>query len=320
MNRFPGVGRRIRQRLKATGYWKDGRPDIARFCTDKDYRSQYLYAWLGDRVPGPDAPRDLRLGRRTAAASPRETALSLERGARTAAASGGVASVEFQLGAHSYETRFLPLGDRPSTPRRLLMIVREITERTRAEEAARALARVSHELAGTLDPAEATERVVSAVLDLSRVRRASLFQLDPASGALVCVAEAGQGEHEHWLGQVIPPGDGMTQQAIRERRPLWTHDVGAGVERLLDVPAHLRERVAAEGHRSVVVLPLVSRGEVLGALALASDAGYVFRPVELGLLSGFADAAAVAIRNARVYELSERRRQAAEALADVRRP
>ena len=51
MNRFPGVGRRIRQRLKATGYWKDGRPDIARFCTDKDYRSQYLYAWLGDRVP-----------------------------------------------------------------------------------------------------------------------------------------------------------------------------------------------------------------------------------------------------------------------------
>src|SRR5256714_1208766 len=414
MNRFPGVGRRIRQRLKATGYWRDGRPDIARFCADKNYRSQYLYAWLGDRVPayenlvrlardlevpaewvmfgtGPsgvvegteavNGPKptppaqlidfarlrqvtsrlvrleaeleaifrafpdfyfwldadgtflawqggrgselhvapDLMLGRKIADTFPPEAALSLERGARTAAASGGVASVEFQLGAHSYETRFLPLGDRPSTPRRLLMIVREITERTRAEEAARALARVSHELAGTLDPAEATERVVSAVLDLSRVRRASLFQLDPASGALVCVAEAGQGEHEHWLGQVIPPGDGMTQQAIRERRPLWTHDVGAGVERLLDVPAHLRERVAAEGHRSVVVLPLVSRGEVLGALALASDAGYVFRPVELGLLSGFADAAAVAIRNARVYELSERRRQAAEALADVGR-
>ncbi|PYM36555.1 MAG: hypothetical protein DME15_03415, partial [Candidatus Rokuibacteriota bacterium] len=81
--------------------------------------------------------------------------------------------------------------------------MREITERTRAEEAARALARVSHELAGTLDPAEATERVVSAVLDLSRVRRASLFQLDPASGALVCVAEAGEGPHDRWLGQVI---------------------------------------------------------------------------------------------------------------------
>src|SRR5256885_15956867 len=89
------------------------------------------------------------------------------------------------------------------------MIVREITERTRAEEAARALARVSHELAGTLDPAEATERVVSAVLDLSRVRRASLFQLDPSSGALVCVAVAGPGGHEELVGAGGPPGGGI---------------------------------------------------------------------------------------------------------------
>src|SRR5213079_794842 len=294
MSRFPGVGQRVGQRLRALGYWRNGRPDVARFCSEKDYRPQYVYAWLGDRIPAydnltrlahdldvapewvmfgpgpatrrdaPDAvdatpgPRrgpqiidfarlrqvtsrlvrleaeleaifrafpdlyfwldadgtflawqggrgselhvapDLMLGKKIADTFPPETALSLERGARTAAASGGVASVEFQLGAHSYETRFLPLGDRPSTPRRLLMIVREITERTRAEEAARALARVSHELAGTLDPAEATERVVSAVLDLSRVRRASLFQLDPASGALVCVAEAGEGPHDRW--------------------------------------------------------------------------------------------------------------------------
>jgi len=54
MSRFPGVGRRIRQRLRVTGYWKDGRPDITRFCADKGYRPQYLYAWLGDRVPSYD--------------------------------------------------------------------------------------------------------------------------------------------------------------------------------------------------------------------------------------------------------------------------
>ena len=412
MNRFPGVGRRIRQRLKATGYWKAGRPDIARFCADKGYRSQYVYAWLGDRLPGYDnlvrlardldataewvmfgtspaagtrpaeiadgpkaAPRaqlidftrlrevtsrlvrleaeleaifrafpdfyfwldadgtflawqggrgselqvapDLMLGKRIADAFPPEAALSLERGARDAAASGGVVSVEFALGAHSYETRFLPLGDRASPPRQLLMIVREITERKQAEEAARALARVGHELAGTLDPAEATERVVSAVLDLFRVRRAVLFQLDPASGNLACVAVAGEGDHGAWLGQVIPPGASMAQQALRQRRPVWSHDVTAAPPS--DVPAWLRARATAEGHKSVVAVPLVSRGEVLGALTLASDSEHVFTPVELGLLSGFADAAAVAIRNAREYELSERRRQAAQALADVGR-
>src|SRR5438034_3006210 len=51
MSRFPGVGQRVRQRLRALGYWKDGRPDVGRFCSERDYRPQYLYAWLGDRIP-----------------------------------------------------------------------------------------------------------------------------------------------------------------------------------------------------------------------------------------------------------------------------
>ncbi len=413
MDRFPGMGRRLRQRLRATGYWRDDRPDIARFCAEKGYRPQYIYAWLGDRVPsyenlirlgrdlgalpewvmfgtGPGArtepveaaaearraPRgqlidftrlrqvtsrlvrleaeldaifrafpdfyfwldadgtflawqggrgselhvapDLMLGKRIADAFPPDAAQALERGARDAAASGGAVSVEFALGAASYETRFLPLGARPSAPRRLLMIVREITERKQAEDAANALARVSHELAGTLDPAEATERVVSAVLNLFRVRRAGLFELDPASGALVCVAVAGAGgDHNAWKGRVIPPGGSLSQRVIHERRPFWSHHVTAEPRR--DLPAWLRERLAAEGHRSIVALPLVSRDEVLGTLTLASDSERVFTPVELRLLSGFADAAAVALRNARLYELSERRRQAAQALADVGR-
>src|SRR5207249_10385799 len=54
MSRFPGVGQRVRQRLRALGYWKDGRPDVGRFCSERDYRPQYLYAWLGERIPTPD--------------------------------------------------------------------------------------------------------------------------------------------------------------------------------------------------------------------------------------------------------------------------
>src|SRR5712692_3619019 len=61
MNRFPGMGRRLRQRLRATGYWRDDRPDIARFCAEKGYRPQYIYAWLGDRVPSYE--NLIRLGR-----------------------------------------------------------------------------------------------------------------------------------------------------------------------------------------------------------------------------------------------------------------
>lgn len=49
---FPGVGDRIARRLNALGYWKNGRPDVTRFCEEKRYRPQYVYAWLRDRVPG----------------------------------------------------------------------------------------------------------------------------------------------------------------------------------------------------------------------------------------------------------------------------
>src|SRR3990167_5381643 len=51
MNGFPGVGIRIQARLKALGYIKNGRPDILRFCQERAYRPQYLYAWLRGRLP-----------------------------------------------------------------------------------------------------------------------------------------------------------------------------------------------------------------------------------------------------------------------------
>ncbi len=54
MSKFSGIGDRLKHRLKLIGYWKNGRPDVARFCHEKGYRPQYLYAWLKNRLPGPE--------------------------------------------------------------------------------------------------------------------------------------------------------------------------------------------------------------------------------------------------------------------------
>ena len=59
MNRFPGLGSRLSDRLRVLGFWKDERPDVGRFCREKGYRPQYVYAWLKDRVPGYDNLRRL---------------------------------------------------------------------------------------------------------------------------------------------------------------------------------------------------------------------------------------------------------------------
>lgn len=54
MQRFPGIGRRVAERLRSLGFWKDDRPDVGRFCRELGYRPQYVYAWLQGRTPDYD--------------------------------------------------------------------------------------------------------------------------------------------------------------------------------------------------------------------------------------------------------------------------
>src|SRR3972149_5826006 len=187
MNGFPGVCIRIQARLKALGYSKNGRPDILRFCQERAYRPQYLYAWLRGRLPawenlvrlardldvspegvmvgtgggagagrgraGPAGAPGPVAGKRRAAPSPPEPAPTLESAARDALAASAPASVEFTLPSRagdgrepvvrSYEARFVPLAERAPAPPRLLMIVRDITERKRAEDPTRAPVRAA---------------------------------------------------------------------------------------------------------------------------------------------------------------------------------
>lgn len=63
MPRFLGVGDRIKARLEALGYWRDGRADVGRFCREHGYDPRGFYAWLRGRVPATylnQLARDLR--------------------------------------------------------------------------------------------------------------------------------------------------------------------------------------------------------------------------------------------------------------------
>jgi transcriptional regulator with XRE-family HTH domain len=51
MAKWPKIGDRLRERLQAVGYWRDGRPEVGRFCVERGYLTTYLYRWLSGATP-----------------------------------------------------------------------------------------------------------------------------------------------------------------------------------------------------------------------------------------------------------------------------
>jgi GAF domain-containing protein len=77
----------------------------------------------------------------------------------------------------------------------------------------------------------------------------------------------------------------------------------------------LREDARARGFRSVVAVPLLRGGDVVGVFAVTRDHVGGFAPAEIALLQTFANQAVIAVENARLLtELQARNRDLTEAL------
>jgi signal transduction histidine kinase len=199
----------------------------------------------------------------------------------------------------------------------LVVILRDATERRRADAALREIAEIGHDLGTTHDPEEITVRIVGAVLGLFAGRRSILYQRDRATGELVCVATAGAGRQEQWIGRRLPSGAGVAGLSVAQGRAIWSPNLLADVR--FTVPSWERLRFREEGYQAAVGVPLGAGPDIVGALVVATAAERVFTEDDLRLLSLFAAHAAVAMRNAELLRESERRRGVAERLAAVSR-
>lgn len=192
-------------------------------------------------------------------------------------------------------------------------IARDIGARRRSERTARTLAQVGRELLGTLDLAQIGERIVGAVLEVFEGRRAVLYQLEPASGRLVCVAAAGPGDPGRWVGTHVPADHGIAGRAVAGRRVVTGTATGGNGGSASDGAG------PEEAGHSLIAVPLSARGRVLGALMVGADRDRVYSEAEQDLLTVFGDQAALALQNARLFTETERGRRLAERLAGVAR-
>ena len=115
------------------------------------------------------------------------------------------------------------------------------------------------------------------------------------------------------LGYEMAFGEGISTQAINERRTIWVDDYRRYANRVRDLDRYV--------FGSVICVPLIFRGEAIGTLNLhATGGGHRFGAEDAGLLGAFAGHAAIAIDHARRFENEVRLGQVlAETNADLNR-
>lgn len=100
----------------------------------------------------------------------------------------------------------------------------------------------------------------------------------------------------------IPADVGLGGKVLATRSPYWVTNYGTSTA--IDHDPDFDRLADAETLVALLGVPLVIRGEAIGALFAADRAERSFQAGEIALLSAFADHAAVALDNARLYEES----------------
>ena len=193
-------------------------------------------------------------------------------------------------------------------------LVREASEQA---DRMRALADLSRLFAGTLDPDVVSERIADSVRRLFASVSAALFRVEPATGGLVPVAMSTGRAAQVPPAPVLPRGVGISGLAAESRRVVVSADVSADPR--IEKTDALREWNSVVGDYSAIAVPLVVNDVVVGVLTVSGERGRLFGEDDARLAQTFADQAALALANARLYAEATQRRAEAEELARLAR-
>jgi PAS domain S-box-containing protein len=213
--------------------------------------------------------------------------------------------------------------DLPDGRRVYTVVLRDITERKRAEEEQRFLAAVSAALASTLD----YQVALAAVPRLAVPMLGDWCALDVAEsdGAIRRVASAaadvGAGAGLDPMDRAIPvswDAPWPTADVLRTGRTELVHEVSDEWLEAHSEGAEQLQQLRALELSSLMIVPLIAREQVLGALSLVSlRRSRRFDAADLELARDFAARAALALDNARLYRTAQRATRARDEILGV---
>ncbi|GAK54279.1 putative Histidine kinase [Candidatus Moduliflexus flocculans] len=191
--------------------------------------------------------------------------------------------------------------------RAYLATLRDITQRKKAEEAVQQrnrqlslLNHVSQMFSSSLELHTVIETVLKEVQTLLNAFSVSLWLLESDTRELVCKHAKGPG-CDALIDMRLRVGQGLTGWAAQQNQTLLIADTWNDARHFKQVGQQ-----AQETSRSMLSIPLRSKGQVIGVLNLTNPNIGHFTEQDVTLLEPIAAAAATALENARLYTEARR--------------
>ncbi|HET8575757.1 MAG TPA: GAF domain-containing protein [Methylomirabilota bacterium] len=190
----------------------------------------------------------------------------------------------------------------------------EVGARTAAlhkrEDQLSALVRAGQTVMGGLDLKNILERIVHEASEIAGTPHVKVLLVDRDAKVLRLAAHAGG--HVP-AGFEVPLGQSYSGTIAATGQPLYVGDTQN------DPRNSLARRDREAGIRTFLGLPITHKGEVLGVLTFNTEEPHEYSDDDLSYLASFADQAAIAIENARLYSSLEDRVRRLDTLTSLNR-
>jgi len=185
-------------------------------------------------------------------------------------------------------------------------LANEVSERKRAQEELlrrnrelSVLYTISRAAAQSLNLEERLHDAMDATLEALAIEKGGIYLLEPDGETMTLRAHRGFSDEFVRNVQTLQRGEGVAGLAAAEKRPV-----------VLDVSDYPTARLAPwmvrDGFQTIASIPLLSGGEVVGAMSLGTARVHAFPPGELELLTAIGQQLGGLVRNARLYETVQR--------------
>jgi PAS domain S-box-containing protein len=158
-----------------------------------------------------------------------------------------------------------------------------------------ALNQISSTVSQSLELSQVLDNAIDNVIDVMQVEIALVFLLDEEAGQLIMAAHRGVSAEFVQGVDKLKLGEGLNGRVAESGESLYIEDASQD-------PSLTKMAVRGEGIRSQLIVPLKSKGKVVGTLCVAARSHRQVLPEELGLVTAIGNQIGVAVENAHLYQ------------------